>query len=302
MGNQKSRTMGKKAGATAMMAALVLGGGAGTLSAGAAETVRVSEKEYNLVVEDLPEGVEEAYAKFHDGSLPAGNYMLSLFDGYDAMVQMEDALTAAGEELSGLEYQAIEATVYEKDEEGDYYPLDGMPGVTLICPVPEVFGGNASKVQVMATDEKGALYRISSKIVSVNGQDCVMFDLSGFTTYAFLYKSSGTLTSGKQPTPTPAPAKAKPTKAPEKTPTPKPTKAAEKTPTPEPTKAAGKSTPAPTKAPAKAGATAGGSSASAPKRDQTPQTGDSFPQGRYYGMLAAGGMLAGIGYILRRKK
>lgn len=278
-------------------------GGSGVLLAGAAETMRISEKEYNLVVEDLPEGVEKAYAKFHDQSLAAENYMLSLFDGYDAMIQLEEALTAAGEELSEIEYQAIEATVYEKDEDGDYYPLDGMQGITLVCPVPDGFGGDADKIQITAVDEKGALYRINSKIVSVDGQTSVMFDLSVFTTYAFLYKEGGALTSGKQPTPTPAPAKTTPTKTPKPTTAPKPTAAAEKDPTPKPTKAAEKPvTKTPTKAPAKAGATVGGSSTATPARDKTPQTGDSFLPGRYYGMLAAGGMLVGIGCFLGRKK
>ncbi len=289
------------------------------MSVGAAETVRVSGQEYNLTVEDLPDGVERAYAKFHDGTLDAGNYMLSLFDGYDAMIQMEEALTAAGEDISDIEYQAFEATVYEMDEDEDYYPLDGMQGITLICPLPEGFAENSGKVQITAVDANGALCRVDSKIVQANGQDCVMFDLSVFTTYAFLYKSSGALTSGKHPTPTPVLAKAtptptpRPTQAAEKTPTPRPTQAAEKTPTPRPTQAAGKTpTPklsqaaekTPTKAPAKAGAASGGSSAAAtaPQRDKTPQTGDSFTPDRYFAMLAAGGMLVGLGFFLGHKK
>ncbi|MDE7210056.1 MAG: hypothetical protein K2O03_01270, partial [Lachnospiraceae bacterium] len=220
-------------------------------------------------------------------------------------LQMEEALTAAGEDISGIEYQAFEATVYEMDEDEDYYPLDGMQGITLICPLPEGFAENSGKVQITAVDANGALCRIDSKIVQANGQDCVMFDLSVFTTYAFLYKSSGTLTSGKHPTPTPVLAKAtstpRPTQAAEKTPTPRPSQAAGKTPTPKPSQAAEKT---PTKAPAKAGAASGGSSAAAtaPQRDKTPQTGDSFTPDRYFAMLAAGGMLVGLGLFLGHKK
>lgn len=315
LGNRAAR---RKAGLAAALAFCVMGNG---MPVDAAQTMRVSGQEYNLEVEDLPEGVESAYAKLHDSSLDAGGYMLSLFDGYDAMIQMEEALTAAGEDLSDIEYQAFEATVYEEDEEGDYYPLDEMQGITLICALPENFAQNSGKVQVTAVDAKGALCRIDSQIVQVGGKDCVMFDLSVFTTYAFLYKSSGTLTAGKHPTPTPKPTQAagktptpKPTSAAEKTPTPRPTQAAEKTPTPRPTSAPEK-TPKPTQAvgktptpkptsPANAGASAGGSSAaaSAPQRDRTPQTGDSFAVGGYFAMFAAGGMLAGLGFFLGRRK
>ncbi len=312
---QKDRMTGKKAGIALGAAALVFCGAAGSLRVGAAQTVDVSSKEYDLSVEDLPEGVEKAYAKFHDGSLSADGYMLSLFDGYDAMIAIEEALTAAGEELADLEYQAFEATVYEKDEEGDYYPLDGMQGITLICPLPEGFVENAGQVQVTAVDSKGALCRISSKIVKAGGKDCAMFDLSVFTTYAFVYKSSGTLTAGKQPTPTPAAAKPtqapKPTNKPDSTVTKAPTKTPEKpaAPTstpqkPEETKPEKKPTPVPTKAPAKAGATAGSSSSAtaSSSRDKTPQTGDDFQAGRYFAALAAGGMLVGLGFFIGHKK
>ena len=259
----------------------------------AAQAMNPSAKEYNLSVEDLPDGVGKAYAKFHDKSLDGEDYMLSLFDGYDAMIAMEEALVAAGEDLAGIEYQAMEATVYERDEEGDYYPLDEMKGVTLI-------------------NSKGALCRIDSTIVTVDGKDCVMFDLSVFTTYALLYKQSGKLTSGTKISPTPVPKNPvnnTPTPKPEpqedksetpaKTPTPKPI-APTKEPTrqPVPTKEVTKE---PTRQPAKSGAASGSSSASA-ERDKTPQTGDSFSAGRYLMMLAAGGALAGIGIFVGHKK
>ncbi|MDE7061348.1 MAG: hypothetical protein K2O71_07120, partial [Lachnospiraceae bacterium] len=272
-----------------------------------------------LTVEDLPDGVGKAYAKFHDNTLNAGSYMLSLFDGYDAMMAMEEALTAAGEDLSGIEYQAVEATVYEKDEEGDYYPLDEMQGITLICSLPENFAKHSNGVQITAVDANGALCRIDSKIVSVNGKDCVMFDLSVFTTYAILYKQSGTLTSGRQPTPTPTPVEKKtdtntaptisktptPTSTPQKTPTPKPAAPTsapakeEKTPTRvpanKPTSApAQTATKTPTKAPAKTN--------SAPVRDKTPQTGDFHAPERYFAMLAAGSTLAGFGIWIGHKR
>lgn len=332
MKDQRNEAANRKAGfAAGLAAAVVLCSVGNVMPADAAETLTVSSKEYNLTVEDLPEGVDKAYAKFHDESLNAGNYILSLFDGYDAMIAMEEALIAAGEDLAFIEYQAIEATVYEMDEEGDYYPLDEMKGITLICPLPESFAKNADRVQVTAVDAAGALCRIDSKIVKVDQKECVMFDLSVFTTYALLYKSSGTLTSGKHPTPTPVPTKAAektptaaPTKTAEKTPTPAPTKTAGKTPTAAPTKTAEKTptpkpkaalkesvTPAPAKAadktptkePAKAGAVASGTSASSTvQRDKTPQTGDSFSAGRYLAMLAAGGTLAGLSVWLGRRK
>lgn len=308
-------------GAAGLSAAFLLCGTA-VVSAGAAQSMSPSEKEYNLSVEDLPDGVSKAYAKFHNVSFDADDYMLSLFDGYDAMIAMEEALTAAGEDLTVIEYQALEATVYERDEEGDYYPIDDMPGITLICALPENFAKNSGSVQITAVDGKGALCRIDSKIVTVGGEDCVMFDLSVFTTYAILYKQGGALTSGKQPTPTPVPKQNTPTPKPTKAPTPVPTKAAEKTPTPKPaapeavptkaevkteqntpTKApsqtAGKT---PTKAPAKTGSTSGTSTATAPVRDRTPQTGDSYSARPYFAMLAAGSVLTGLGVILWRRK
>ena len=323
MGYQENGKIWKKIGAAGFATVLFVCGTADTFELGAAQAMNPSAKEYNLTVEDLPDGVSKAYAKFHDSTLNAGSYMLSLFDGYDAMMAMEEALTAAGEDLSGIEYQAVEATVYEKDEEGDYYPLDEMQGITLICSLPENFAKHSNGVQITAVDAKGALCRIDSKVVSVNGKDCVMFDLSVFTTYAILYKQSGTLTSGRQPTPTPTPVEKKtdtntapttqetPTSAPKGTPTPKPaaptsapaqeektpTKAPAKKPTSAPSQTAQKT---PTKAPAKTNSTS--NSASAPVRDRTPQTGDSHAPERYFAMLAAGSALAGFGLWIGHKK
>lgn len=321
---QRSGKIWKKIEAAGFATVLFVCGAADMSDLNAAQTMNPSAKEYNLTVEDLPEGVSKAYAKFHNGSLRASNYMLSLFDGYDAMMAMEEALTAAGEDLSGIEYQAVEATIYEKDEEGDYYPLDEMEGITLICSLPENFAEHSDGVQVTAVDANGALCRISSTIVTVGGKDCVMFDLSVFTTYAILYKQSGTLTSGRQPSPTPTPVEKKtdinaeptiskaptPTKAPQKTPSPKPTAPTkapakeEKAPTKAPAKTESTSEPkqtaqkTPTKAPAK---TTG--SSSVPQRDRTPQTGDSYNAEPYFAMLAAGSTLAGFGlWIGRRKK
>ncbi len=319
MGYQQSGKIWKKIEAAGFATMLFVCGMADIVELGAAQAMNPSAKEYNLTVEDLPDGVGKAYAKFHDNTLNAGSYMLSLFDGYDAMMAMEEALTAAGEDLSGIEYQAVEATVYEKDEEGDYYPLDEMQGITLICSLPENFAKHSNGVQITAVDANGALCRIDSKIVSVNGKDCVMFDLSVFTTYAILYKQSGTLTSGRQPTPTPTPVEKKtdtntaptisktptPTSTPQKTPTPKPAAPTsapakeEKTPTRvpanKPTSApAQTATKTPTKAPAKTN--------SAPVRDKTPQTGDSHAPERYFAMLAAGSTLAGFGIWIGHKR
>lgn len=319
MGYQQSGKIWKKIEAAGFATMLFVCGTADIVELGAAQAMNPSAKEYNLTVEDLPDGVGKAYAKFHDNTLNAGSYMLSLFDGYDAMMAMEEALTAAGEDLSGIEYQAVEATVYEKDEEGDYYPLDEMQGITLICSLPENFAKHSNGVQITAVDANGALCRIDSKIVSVNGKDCVMFDLSVFTTYAILYKQSGTLTSGRQPTPTPTPVEKKtdtntaptisktptPTSTPQKTPTPKPAAPTsapakeEKTPTRvpanKPTSApAQTATKTPTKAPAKTN--------SAPVRDKTPQTGDFHAPERYFAMLAAGSTLAGFGIWIGHKR
>ncbi len=312
MSYQENVKKWKNIGAAGLAAAMVVCGTADLVPVCAAQAMNPSAKEYNLSVEDLPDGVGKAYAKFHDKSLDGEDYMLSLFDGYDAMIAMEEALVAAGEDLAGIEYQAMEATVYERDEEGDYYPLDEMKGVTLICMLPENFAKNSGDVQVTAINSKGALCRIDSTIVTVDGKDCVMFDLSVFTTYALLYKQSGKLTSGTKISPTPVPKNPvnnTPTPKPEpqedksetpaKTPTPKPI-APTKEPTrqPVPTKEVTKE---PTRQPAKSGAASGSSSASA-ERDKTPQTGDSFSAGRYLMMLAAGGALAGIGIFVGHKK
>ena len=136
-----------------------------------------------------------------------------------------------------------------------------------------------------------------------------MFDLSVFTTYAILYKQSGTLTSGRQPSPTPTPVdkktdiNAEPTISKAPTPTKAPAKE-EKAPTKAPAKTESTSEPkqtaqkTPTKAPPKTAV-----SPSVPQRDRTPQTGDSYNAEPYFAMLAAGSTLAGFGlWIGRRKK
>lgn len=199
----------------------------------AAEKITVSEKEYDLVVKDVPEGVEsKIYAKLHDKSLNAEEYLLSLFDGYDAMIKMENALEAQGEDISKLDYLAMDVTLYQKDEEGDYYPVEDRCGITLICPVPEEYFEEAEELQITAVNTSGKLERIPSSLVSVKGVTCIKFDLSKAKVYAFLVKQGGKLTSGVMPTPTPVPEKtpapANPagnkadvtTPAPEKTPTP----------------------------------------------------------------------------------
>ncbi|MDE7299365.1 MAG: hypothetical protein K2N94_11140, partial [Lachnospiraceae bacterium] len=219
----------------------------------AATKLTVSDREYNLSVEQLPDGVTRAYAKLHDTSLKAGEYELALFDSYEAMIAMENALEAAGEKLSDISLLAMEAILYQSDEEGDFYPVEERYGITLICPVPSALAANAEQVQITAVNAAGRLQRISSEFVEVNGVKCRKFDIGPFDTYAFLYKKTGTLTSGDAPTPTPVKTSTPaPTKAPAKTPTPAPTKAPARTPTPAPTKAPAKPpTPAPTKAPAK---------------------------------------------------
>lgn len=199
----------------------------------AVEKITVSEKEYDLVVKDVPEGVEsKIYAKLHDKSLNAEEYLLSLFDGYDAMIKMENALEAQGEDISKLDYLAMDVTLYQKDEEGDYYPVEDRCGITLICPVPEEYFEEAEELQITAVNTSGKLERIPSSLVSVKGVTCIKFDLSKAKVYAFLVKQGGKLTSGVMLTPTPVPEKTPApanssgdktdvtTPAPEKTPTP----------------------------------------------------------------------------------
>lgn len=317
-----------------MTAALVFGSFMpGAAAEAAVEKLTVSEKEYNLTVEDVPDGVDsKAYAKLHDASLDADEFILSLFDGYDAMIEMEDALEAAGEDLAKLDFLAMDITLYQRDEEGDYYPVEDMGGITLICPVPETYLEEADDLQITAVNAGGKLERISSALVSVQGVTCVKFDLSKAEVYAFLVKQGGKLTSGTMPTATPVPAKTPvktptpaPTKAPEKTPTPAPTKAPEKTPTPKPTQAA-TPTPKPTKAPEKtptaaptqperqnaaasgnsSGKTAAANPTNAPAKpvkDKTPQTGDDFSRGSYLALLGAGAAaFGGILFIYYKKK
>ena len=296
----------------------------------AATKITVSAKEYNLTVTELPEGVSDrAYAKLHDSSLKAGEFELQLFDGYDALIAMEDALESEGEELDGIDYLAMQAILYQNDGEDDYYPVENRCGITLIVPVPDAMKAQEEKIVITAVDAKGKLQRISSELVSADGVDCLRFDLpASFDVYAFLIKRNGTLTSGAVPTPTPTPkATAAPTKAataaPTKAATAAPTKAAataaptkpatadekltpapQKTPTPVPTK---KATPTPAPLASKdqnAGNTKPtGSVTMQPEKDKTPQTGDDFNRGGYVALFMAGAAAFGsLAFFAGRKK
>ena len=289
----------------------------------AATKLTVSEKEYNLSVTMLPDGVSKGYAKLHDASLDAKNYELALFDGAEALSVMEEALKSAGEELSDLELLAMEVILYEGDEEGDFYPVDERKGVTVVCSVPSGMRANADKVQIVAADAKGKLQRIDTQFVEVDGGESVKFDVGAFDIYAFVYKKNGSLTGGAVPTPTkqaasptkkpdntPAPTKKPdntptPTKKPDSTPT--PTKKPDSTPTPtkKPDSTPTKS-PAPTKALAGTGGQSGQTTASVtkqPARDRTPQTGDDFDRAGYLTLFAAGAaVFAGILIQIGRKK
>ncbi len=279
----------------------------------AATKLTVSEKEYNVSVTMLPDGVSKGYAKLHDASLDAKNYELALFDGAEALAAMEAALKSAGEELSDLELLAMEVILYESDEEGDFYPVDERKGATVVCSVPSGMRANADKVQMVAADAKGKLQRIDTQLVEVNGEESVKFDVGAFDVYAFVYKKTGSLTGGTVPTPTKA---AVPTKKPENTPTPtvSPTKKPDNTPTAQPakpTKSPEKKpistpTPAPTKALAGTGGQSGQTSASVtkqPDRDRTPQTGDDFDRAGYVALFVAGAtVFAGILIQIGRKK
>ena len=196
----------------------------------AATKITVSAKEYNLTVTELPEGVSDrAYAKLHDSSLKASEFELQLFDGYDALIAMEDALEAEGEELDGIDYLAMQAILYQNDGEDDYYPVENRCGITLIVPVPDAMKAQKETIVTTAVDAKGKLQRIPSELVNADGVDCLRFDLpASFDVYAFLIKRNGTLTSGAVPTPTPTP---KATAAPTKAATAAPTKAATAAPT-----------------------------------------------------------------------
>lgn len=287
---------------------------AGSVQVSAAEKKNVSKTEYSLPVEDVPQSVEgTVYAKLHNTS-DASGYLLSLFESYDALVQIQDTLKDAGESLSGIEYLAVEVMLYERDSEGDYYPTDGKEAMTILCPVPESLKSQADKLQMISISQSGGLERISSELVTVSGVKYVQFDAYSEKTYAFLVKESGTLTSGVAPTATPVPTKVPeatvtpvPTKKPEATVTPKPTKAPEATVTPAPTKKAETTTapvptktpeatvvPKPTKAPTPTvKPPAGNSSGSTPsgEKDKTPQTGDGFSKEGNQLLLVIGAIL-----------
>ncbi len=287
----------------------------------AAEKLAVSAKEYSLPVEELPQSVKgKVYAKLHDTKKDASIYQLALYDSYDALIDVENALEQAGEKLAEIEYLAMDVALYESDEEGDYYPVEDAVAATVICPVPEEFADAAKKLQVVAVSTAGKLERIESSLVTVGATDCVKFDVYSGKVYAFLVKESGTLTSGTKVTPTPTP---KPEKTP--TPTPAPTKKPEKTPTPEPTKKPAATvkptaapqptkavntvvntdkkptstpkpektlTPIPTKKPA---------ATVAPEKDKTPQTGDDFQTTAPIVMLCAGAMICAGSVIIGKR-
>ncbi|MBQ9118467.1 MAG: hypothetical protein IJY09_00215 [Lachnospiraceae bacterium] len=298
--------MKKKSGkwiAGLMLGMLLTGTVGGLCSVTAAEKLTVSSKEYSLSVEDIPQSIEgTVYAKLHDTALDASEYQLSLFNSYDALIEMEDALETAKEDLNGIEYLAMDVMLYQCDEEGDYYPVEESEAVTVICPVPEEFQKTQDKLQIVAVNADGKLERISSKLVTVNKIDCVQFDAFSEKTYAFLVKASGKLTSGTAPTATPIP---KVTEAPKATATPKPTstpkptatptakpkvtEAAKATPTPKPEgttetknpvdKPKATATPKPTAKPTeavKATVTPKPTTGTSGAKDKTPQTGDDF--------------------------
>lgn len=302
---------------------------AGMLAPMSVKAESVNKSEYNLSIESTPTGLEKTYAKLHDSSLKAENFTLSMFDGYDAMIVVEDALESASEDLNKIEYLAMEVTLYEKDEEDDYYPVEERCGMTVICPVPEEMQTSAAEVQIIAVDNDGKIYRIPRTLTDVDGARCMKFDLADFPYFAFVLKTNGQFTAGIVPTATPIPdvilqptkkptATPKPTSTPSKAPTKAPTPTVKNTPAP--TKAAvkpttapgktesGKATPTPKaqsqKTPTKAvTASNSNSSSNQANRDKTPQTGDDFDRTGYAMMVGtASVVLIGLLYWNGRKR
>ncbi len=286
----------------------------------AAEKLNVSAKEYSLPVESLPQSVEgKVYAKLHDTKKDAADYQLALYDSYDALIGVENALKQAGEKVEDIEYLAVEVALYESDGAGDYYPAEAVQAMSVICPVPEELADDAKRLQMVAVSSTGKLERIDSELVTVNGTECVKFDAYSEKVYAFLVKEGGTLTSGIKVTPTPTPKPTvKPTATPKPTVTPEPTKKAEKKPTattapekkptvtPKPTRAAGntvnadkKSTPTPK--PEKTTAPTKKPAAAAPQKDKTPQTGDDFRVDGAIVMLLAGAVICAGSVIISKR-
>ena len=228
---------------------------------------------YSLKVTEAPEAFGgKAYAGFHDSDKSTANLSLALYENYDALISIENALEDAGEDPAGIELVAMETMLYETDDNKDSYPVTYDGAIAIACPIPDSLKAHKSNLQILTVNEKDRLERVRSQVEQVNGVECLVFDGYADRYYAMSYKESGKITVGKIAASTPVPTPSEATN----TFTPKPTA----------TKAPDKITPV---------AVNGGN------KDKTPQTGDDYPIGLYVGLFACG-MFCCVGAAVLFKK
>lgn len=306
----------KKKAAVIMLSAVLTAGTvfSSAMTASAAQTITVSESEYNLTVEDYPSFTSEwdsVYSKMNNTS-STSKYALSLFDDWTSTESMMEAFDKSGNKVDMDNIIAMDVILYQLDSDDEYYPVESSIDVTVICPIPDQFYDSADKVQLYQLTAAGKLSKASFTQVSVNGVTCAKFTVRENSNYAFVLTDSYVVPEKEQAaTPTPVP-----TKQPQatKAPTAAPTKApahVEATPAPRPQSSGSQSstqsvqngTAAQNNSATQNQSSASGSTASGSRPvDHTPQTGDTAPVGLWTGgvVISGAAMIAAIWWLKKK--
>ncbi len=250
-----------------MMAMVAL---SGAMRADAATKISISDDEYNLYVDEYPDGIGEGiYAKTKSAKKDIDDYYLNLSSD-ESEEKFASAVNKAGISTKGKLLCSMDAALYKITDDEDKKVTDT---VEVLLPVPD---------DVQEYPEEAVLYMVSggtAKPVSATLVECDevyynQFTISNYTTYGYVYTDPDTL-EGEEEENTPTPTKeAEPTKKPTATPTPEVTKKPTTTPKATPTAD-------PTKTPGKKDDGKGGDSGKTGTKDSVPKTGDDFSYLRY---------------------
>lgn len=242
----------------------------------AAQHIEIDDDEYNLLVDEYPDGIGEGiYAKTKNKKSDIDDYYLNLSSD-DSEPVFEAALKKSGIGLNNRLTCSMDAALYKVGEDDDKKVTDA---IELLLPLPD---------DIQEHPEEATLYQVSGGSAKpVNGTlvECddvyyIQFSLSSYTTYGFVYTDPEVLEEededededeDEEPTVKPT---AKPTATPTKAPTAAPTK---------------KPTAAPTKKPSSQSGASGA-------KDAVPKTGDEFPLEGYLlaGTAALGGLIFAV--------
>lgn len=233
----------------------------------AASTIEIDDDEYNLYVDEYPDGIGEGiYAKMKSSKSDIDDYYLN-FSSEDSEDTFAAAVKKAGIGMTDKLTCSMTAAMYKITDDEDKKVSDTA---IVLLPVPDDSQEHPEEAKLYMVSS-GTAKPVSATLVECDGVYYNQFTLSSYTTYGYVYTDPETLSEDEE----------------EEEEEPKPTKKEEKdkekdkkaTPTPTKKPESGKKTDSGSKKEANPTKQPSGSKEST--KDKVPKTGDDFSYLRY---------------------